>query len=296
MEELNTNFKAGYISIIGLPNAGKSTLINRLIGEKISIISPRKQTTRNVIHGIKTTENYQAIFVDTPGFHTPKSALNKAIVNEVSSVIPTADVITLLVDYNENFGTDFMRLIEILKGTEQPKIALITKIDMTKENNLFKTVSILNEMLRFEHIIPISTIKDINIDKYIELAVSELPNNYKLYDADMVTTQSEQFLISEYVREQIFLNVRNEVPYDAYVRIETIETKKGKLTVSAIIYVQRESQKAILIGKNGEMMKKIGESARKSIEEFFGIQVNLKLWTSAKQNAFLDDEFLSLNK
>ncbi len=296
MEELNTNFKAGYISIIGLPNAGKSTLINRLIGEKISIISPRKQTTRNVIHGIKTTEEYQAIFVDTPGFHTPKSALNKAIVNEVSSVIPTADVITLLVDYNENFGTDFMRLIEILKGTEQPKIALITKIDMTKENNLFKTVSILNELLRFEHIIPISTIKNINIDKYIELAVSELPNNYKLYDADMVTTQSEQFLISEYVREQIFLNVRNEVPYDAYVRIETIETKKGKLTVSAIIYVQRESQKAILIGKNGEMMKKIGESARKSIEEFFGIQVNLKLWTSAKQNAFLDDEFLSLNK
>ncbi len=296
MEELNTNFKAGYISIIGLPNAGKSTLINRLIGEKISIISPRKQTTRNVIHGIKTTEEYQAIFVDTPGFHTPKSALNKAIVNEVSSVIPTADVITLLVDYNENFGTDFMRLIEILKGTDQPKIALITKIDMTKENNLFKPVSILNELLRFEHIIPISTIKDINIDKYLELAVSELPNNYKLFDEDMVTTQSEQFLISEYVREQIFLNVRNEVPYDAYVRIETIETKRGKLTVSAIIYVQRESQKAILIGKNGEMMKKIGESARKSIEDFFGIQVNLKLWTSAKQNAFLDDEFLSLNK
>ena len=296
MEELNTNFKAGYISILGLPNAGKSTLINRLIGEKISIVSPRKQTTRNVIHGIKTTEEYQAIFVDTPGFHTPKSALNKAIVNEVSSVIPTADVITLLVDYNENFGTDFMRLIEILKGTDQPKIALITKIDMTKENNLFKPVSILNELLRFEHIIPISTIKDINIDKYLELAVSELPNNYKLFDEDMVTTQSEQFLISEYVREQIFLNVRNEVPYDAYVRIETIETKRGKLTVSAIIYVQRESQKAILIGKNGEMMKKIGESARKSIEDFFGIQVNLKLWTSAKQNAFLDDEFLSLNK
>lgn len=296
MDELNTNFKAGYISIIGLPNAGKSTLINRLIGEKISIISPRKQTTRNVIHGIRTTEEYQAIFVDTPGFHTPKSALNKAIVKEVSSVIPTADVITLLVDYNENFGTDFMRLIEILKGTDQPKIALITKIDMTKENNLFKTVSILNELLKFEHIIPISTLKDINIEKYLELAVGELPNNYKLYDDDMVTTQSEQFLISEYVREQIFLNVRNEVPYDAYVRIETIETKKGKLTVSAIIYVQRESQKAILIGKNGEMMKKIGESARKSIETFFGMQVNLKLWTSAKQNAFLDDEFLSLNK
>jgi len=295
-EFLPETYRSGYISILGLPNVGKSTLINRLIGEKISIISHRKQTTRNAIYGVKTGTDYQAIFIDTPGFHTPKSALNKAMVKEATTIIPTADMITLLVDYNESFGRDFMRLVELLKDTPQPKIALITKVDIANKNLLYNIASKLQEMMNFQHIIPISSVKDINIDTYIDLAVKELPLNFKLYPDDIITTQPEKFLIAEYVREQIFINVSNEVPYDTYVKIEDIIETPSKMTISAIIYVGRESQKAILIGKNGAMMKKIGSSARQTIEEFFHKKVNLKLWATAKQRAFSEEDFLSLNR
>lgn len=288
------NFRAGLIAFAGLPNAGKSTLLNAIVGEKIAIVSPRPQTTRNTIYGIKTEDNYQAVLVDTPGFHSARTRLNRAIVQQAIDSISVVDVICVLAEAGMKVGTDFTRLMEIVKSAPQPKILVITKIDGIKKEAVYKTAEEIYPMANFDQVLPISSLKGINIDKFMEVAVQYLPENILQYDKDLITTQPEKFLAAEYIREQAFLNLRQEVPYDILVEIETFEDTGKRIEISAMIYVNRESQKGIVIGDNGSMLKKIGQNSRKNLEAFFDKSVFLELWVKVKENWVASSEYLDI--
>lgn len=290
----NKKFKAGLVALVGLPNAGKSTLLNEIIGEKIAIVSPRPQTTRNTIYGIKTTDDYQAIFVDTPGFHSAKTRLNRAIVQQATDSLSIVDVICVLIEAGSKIGNDFIRLLDIIKDTKQPKMLLITKVDKAKREDVYKTAEVVFPMLNFNQVLPISAIKHNNVDKFMELVTEYLPENICQYDEDLITTQPEKFLAAEYIREQAFLNLREEVPYDILVEIEVFEYREKKNYISAIIYVNRESQKGIVIGEKGSMLKKIGENARKNLENFFDCKVYLELFVKVRQNWVSRQEYLDI--
>lgn len=287
-------FRAGLIALAGLPNAGKSTLLNELIGEKIAIVSPRPQTTRNTIYGIKTTDDYQAIFVDTPGFHSAKTRLNRAIVQQATDSLSIVDVICVLVEAGTKIGNDFQRLIDIVKNAKQTKMLLITKVDKAKKEDVYKTAEIVFPMAEFSQVLPISAVKNNNIDKFMSLVTEYLPENIRQYDEDLITTQPEKFLAAEYIREQAFLNLRQEVPYDILVEIENYQYLSNKVEISAIIYVNRESQKGIVIGEKGSMLKKIGENARKNLENFFDCKVYLELFVKVRQNWVSRQEYLDI--
>ncbi len=288
------DFRAGLVALVGLPNAGKSTLLNAVIGEKIAIVSPRPQTTRNTIYGIKTADYYQAVFVDTPGFHSAKTRLNRALVQQAIDSISIVDVICVLAEAGVKPGNDFARLMEITKAAPQPKMLLITKIDAVKKEAVYKTAEEIYPMADFGQVLPVSAVKGVNIDKFMELTAEYLPENVPQYDEELITTQPEKFLAAEYIREQAFLNLRQEVPYDILVEIESFN-ETGKLTeISAVIYVNRESQKGIVIGEKGSMLKKIGENARKNLESFFGRKVYLELWVKVRENWVANSEYLGI--
>ncbi len=287
-------FHAGLIALAGLPNAGKSTLLNTIIGEKIAIVSRTPQTTRNAIYGIKTTKEYQAIFVDTPGFHSPKNSLNKAIVQQAIDSLSIVDVICLLVEAGGKRGKDFNNLIALIKEAPQEKILIITKIDTVPKETVYKTAEEIFPMCQFKHVLPVSAIKNINIDTLMTLLYDELPENIIQYDEDLITTQPEKFLISEYIREQIFIRLRNEVPHDTLVYVEEYIDKSKMMEINAIIYVNRESQKGIVIGDAGSMLKTIGTAARKNLESFFEKKVRLNLWVKVKENWVSRPEYLDI--
>ncbi len=294
MPNNDKSFKAGLIALVGLPNAGKSTLLNTIIGEKIAIVSPRPQTTRNTIYGIKTTDDYQAIFVDTPGFHSAKTRLNRAIVQQATDSLSIVDVICVLIEADSKIGSDFKRLIDIIKDAKQPKMLLITKVDKAKKEDVYKTAELVFPMANFSQVLPISAIKNNNIDKFMELVTDYLPENILQYDEDLITTQPEKFLAAEYIREQAFLNLRQEVPYDILVEIENFAYTEKRTEITAIIYVNRESQKGIVIGEKGSMLKKIGENARKNLESFFDQKVYLELLVKVRQNWVSRQEYLDI--
>ena len=288
------SFRAGLIAFAGLPNAGKSTLLNTIVGEKIAIVSPRPQTTRNTIYGIKTEDEYQAILLDTPGFHSAKTRLNRAIVQQAIDSLSIVDVVCVLAEAGMKIGNDFKRLIEIIKSAEQPKILIITKIDDAKKEDVYKTAEEIYPMADFVQVIPVSSVKNINVGKFMELAVEYLPENILQYDRDLITTQPEKFLVAEYIREQAFLNLRQEVPYDVLVDIESFEDTEKRIEISAVIYVNRESQKGIVIGEGGAMLKKIGQNARKNLEAFFDRSVYLELWVKVRENWVANSEYLDI--
>lgn len=290
----NENFRAGLIALAGLPNAGKSTLLNTILGEKIAIVSRTPQTTRNAIYGIKTTKEYQAIFVDTPGFHSPKNSLNKAIVQQAIDSLSIVDVICLLVEAGGKRGKDFNNLIALIKDAPQEKILVITKIDAVSKEVVYKTAEEIFPLCKFKHVLPVSSQKNVNIDTLMNLIYEELPENIMQYDEDLITTQPEKFLISEYIREQLFIRLRNEVPHDTLVYIEDYRDKSKVMEIDAIIYVNRESQKGIVIGEGGSMLKKIGMTARKNLESFFEKNVRLNLLVKVKANWVSKQEYLDI--
>ncbi len=290
----NKEFRAGLVALVGLPNVGKSTLLNALIGEKVSIVSAKPQTTRNAIYGIKTEENYQAIFVDTPGFHSPKSRLNKAIVQQIVDSLAIVDVICVLAEAGHRQGKDFERLLEMINKTEQPKVLVVTKIDNTKRELVYKTAEELFPLCKFNHVLPISAKKDVNIEDLMKVVASELPENIMQYDEDLITTQPERFLVAEYIREQLFIYLHQEVPYDTLVEIQEFEDTAKKINISAVIYVNRDSQKGIVIGDGGSMMKRIGEGARKNIESFFDKKVYLEMWVKVKEGWVGKQDYLDI--
>ncbi|MDR2884508.1 MAG: GTPase Era [Deferribacteraceae bacterium] len=288
-------FKCGLVALAGLPNAGKSTLLNALLGEKVSITSGKPQTTRNAIHGIKTTDSHQIIFVDTPGYHAGRGKLNRAMVQQAEEVILSVDLVCILADPTERGGAMFQGLLDKAKESGAPMILVLTKADNRSKEDLYKAAERLSKMADFKEIIPTSAKQRLNLEKLEELIAAELPEAQAVYDSEEITTQPEHFLIAEFIREQAFEMLQQEVPYDILVETEKVEdTADGKMNIIASIIVSRDSQKGIVIGKGATMLKEIGTKARKDLEKFFGVKVRLDLTVKVREDWATKDEYLRI--
>ena len=281
-------FKSGFVTLIGRTNVGKSTLLNLLVGEKVAAIANKVQTTRTAIKGIVNRENSQIIFTDTPGIHKPKTKLNKTMVETSFSSIPDADVVLFLIEAtSEDIGRGDRIILDKIKESKRKTILIINKIDLVKRDTLLKLIEIYSREYNFEAVIPISAIKD----KYRETILEEIEKNLNegpaYYDIEEYTDQTIRQLAEETIREKALKLLQDEVPHGIYIEVEKLKERKNKnnediYDVEATIYCLRESHKGIIIGKNGEMLKRIGRSARIDMENNFGVKINLKTWVKVK--------------
>ena len=280
--------KVGYVGLIGRPNAGKSTLLNKILGEKVAIISDKPQTTRTSILGIKTTEKGQIIFLDNPGIHKPLHRLNKRMMNFVFSSFQTSDVLCLLIDTTLRFGHGDQFVLDSLKDIKAPVILLINKVDIIKKDKILPLIEKYNELYPFKEIIPISALKGINVDVLEEKIFENLPEAEKVYSDDEVSIQSQKFLLSEIIREKVLHHVREELPFVTAAVIDEIEDrpkdKDGRESkyIQARIFVERDNQRKIIIGRHGSLVKKIGTEARQEIEQILKAKVYLDLQVRVK--------------
>ncbi len=279
----NNSFKSGFITVIGRPNVGKSTLINALVGEKIAAVSDKPNTTRNRILGIRTLADAQLIFLDTPGIHKARGKLGKAMVQTAKGAVQEADVIVVMVDVKEPFGRGDRYIIDSLS---KPAILVINKIDTIKKNELLPVLEASKEFEdKFTDIIPISAKNADGTEHLLETIVKYLPEGPKYFPDEMFTDQPERFLVAELIREKIFTLTQQEIPYQTAVVIERFEEipERNIINISAVIYVQRQNHKGIIIGKKGEMLKQIGSLAREDIERILGTKIFLELWVKVKE-------------
>lgn len=276
-EEVKT--KAGFVAIIGLPNVGKSTLLNQLLGTKVSIVSPKPQTTWFNIKGVLTRNNYQIVFVDTPGIHNAPSLFNQLMVDSAFKALEEVDVVLWVMDVTHH-PKEEEKILEIIKRVNKPTILVLNKIDLIKKVELLPLIDYFSKLYEFKAIIPISALKRDGLDLVVEEIVKLLPESPFYYDPSQVTDLPLKLLISEIIREKIFLNTYQEIPYSTTVKVESIreEPEKNLLYIQATIFIERESQKGILIGKGGKMLKKIGTLAREELEFLLGKKVYLDLW------------------
>lgn len=281
--------KAGFVAIIGKPNAGKSSLMNALIATKLSIVTPKPQTTRKEIVGILTNENYQIVFLDTPGHIKPKYKLQEVMMEYIPNSIVAADLILAVFDYENYLKTKKLPLKDIAKLSEKnkvPKIAVLNKIDFAKKKA--EIIPVLDEISKsdlFEEIIPVSAIKSHNLKELENIILKYIPSNPFFYDEESLSTLNSKFFASEIIREKIFLNLEEEIPYSTEVQIqEFIEREKGKWYILADIIVEKNTQKQILIGKNGSMIKKISSESRIEIEKLLEYPVYLELFVKVRQD------------
>ncbi|WP_297213006.1 MULTISPECIES: GTPase Era [Thermodesulfovibrio] len=277
-----SNFKCGYVALIGKPNVGKSTLLNTILGEKISIVSEKPQTTRNRIIGIKNLPESQIIFVDTPGIHKPKNKLGEFMVKQSYDAMEMVDLIVLMVEPEKPAEAELV-IINKLKKFKKPVVLVINKIDSVSKQSLLPLIDQYKDLFNFKEIIPISALKKDGIDRLIESVNLYLPQSPKLYPDDMVTDQAERFMVAELIREKIMKNTQQEIPYAVAVDIERWEETEKLISIGANIYVEREGQKIIIIGKKGERLKKIATEARLDIERFLGIKVFLEVWVKVRK-------------
>ena len=279
--------KSGYISIIGCPNVGKSTLLNLLVGEKLAIVTYKPQTTRNKILGILTKEDVQMIFLDTPGIHKSKSKLNKKMTQRALDTLKEADVVLFMVDASKIFQPDEEEYIfPMLKRAKCPVILLINKIDLIPKHHLLPIIEKYNTYLNLAEIFPVSARTGENIKDLIPKIAHYLPSGPHYYPADTLTDKSLRFICAEIIREKIITLTQQEIPYSTAVTIESFEenTPNGITSISATILVMRESQKGIIIGKQGNMLGKIGKSAREDIEKYLNAKVFLELWVKLSKD------------
>lgn len=277
-------FKSGFVTIIGRPNVGKSTLLNHIMGEKLSIVSNKPQTTRNNIQTILTKEDYQVVFVDTPGMHKPKHKLGEFMVKSAKDTFKEVDEILFLTTPDIEMGKGDQYILEQLKEVGKPVFLIINKIDENTEERVAQTLKNYSEYFNFTEVIPISAIKGKNTEKLLELMVRYLPEGPKYYPEDMVTDQQERFIISETIREKALRLLSQEVPHGIAVDIITMKkNEKGIFEIEATLLCEKDSHKGIIIGKNGEMLKKISTYARQDMEKFLEAKVFLKLWVKVKK-------------
>lgn len=279
-------YKSGFVSVIGRPNVGKSTLLNKVIGEKISIISDKPQTTRNKIQLVYTADDFQIVFLDTPGIQMPKNILGEYMLKLSRSTLEEVDIVTFMVDESMKIGKLDDYILDQLKEISTPVVLLINKSDKLNEEEIETLVQKYSDMNLFKRIIPISALEDTNIDEYI-LAMKELlPEGPQYFPDDMITDQPERFIIAEIIREKALLNLDEEVPHGIYVGIDGVKTRDDKdiIDVFANIYCEKDSHKGIIIGKKGQMLKSIGQSAREDIEKLMGSKINLQLWVKVEKN------------
>lgn len=280
-------FKSGFISIIGRPNVGKSTLMNRIVGEKVAIISDKPQTTRNRIQAIYTEEDFQAIFLDTPGIHKPKNKLGDYMVNISKETLNDVDLILWLVDDSLEIGPGDKFILEELREVETSKILVINKIDNIKAEEVKKILdNYKDEEKIFNAIIPISATEGSGITMLMENIKKILPEGPKYFPEDTLTDQPERVIVSEIIREKALKYLDEEVPHGIAVGIESMKKRKGTaiIDIDSVVYVERESHKGIVIGKGGRKLKGIGKSAREDLERFLGTKVNLKIWVKVEKN------------
>ncbi|MBM7549573.1 GTPase Era [Peptoniphilus gorbachii] len=285
---IDNNFKSGYVSVVGRPNVGKSTLLNAIIGEKISAISSKPQTTRQNITFIHTDDDSQIIFLDTPGIQRPKNKLGEFMLTESKESIDEADVITYIVDTSKRIGKAERSIIDILKEYEGklPIILLINKVDTIKKDELLEIISMYAKEEIFNEIIPISAMKNDGVDIYIETLKKYLKPGPMYYPEDMITDKNERFIVAEIIREKGLRYLNEEVPHGLAISIEKFKKREDKniYDIEANIYVERDSHKGILIGKSGSMLKRIGTEAREDAEKLLDAKVNLQIWVKVEKN------------
>jgi GTP-binding protein Era len=286
--------KSGFVAIVGRPNVGKSTLMNRLLGQKVSIVSPRPQTTRTKIMGMKSLPDAQLIFLDTPGIDRAGGYFHRLMVKTATNSLEEADLILWIVEAPDPFSQGDKLILEILKRVKSPVLLAINKVDLVEKESLLPVIDRFGTLLSLAEIVPISATQGDNVALLESLLVRYLPEGPPLYPPDQLTDQPERFTIAELIRERVFRSVYQEVPYAVAVLVEKVRAREGRaLTdVEATIYVEKDSQKAIIIGRGGGMLKRIGESARPEIEKLLGTQVFLKLWVKVRSDWQKDDEVL----
>jgi len=294
--EKNKKFRSGFVSLIGRPNVGKSTLMNCLIGEKIAIISNKPQTTRNKIQSILTTDNFQIIFIDTPGIHTPKSKLGNFMVKSAETSLNGVDIILYLIEPFEKIKDSDLKIIERLKNVKSNLFLIINKIDTVQKEEILKVIDSYQAKCNFNEIIPISAIKNINTEELLKNIEKYLPEGPRYFPEDMITDQPERQIISEIIREKTLFLLREEIPHGIAVEITGMKKRENKeiADVDATIYCERDSHKGIIIGKHGSMLKQIGSKARCDIERFLGSPINLQIWVKVKKD-WRDSDFLLKN-
>lgn len=290
----NAAYKAGFATLIGRPNVGKSTLMNKLIGQKIAITSSKPQTTRNRIQTVYTSEEGQIVFLDTPGIHKAKNKLGDYMVGVAQRTLSEVDVILWLVEPTNYIGAGEQYIIEQLKKVKTPVILVINKIDTIKKDEVLPFIDTYRKELDFQEIVPVSALKGDNTDTLISCIMKYLPYGPAFYDEDTITDQPMRQIVSELIREKALRCLDEEIPHGVAVSIESMKYRKNICDIEATIVCERDSHKGIIIGKGGSMLKKIGSTARPDIEDLLEMQVNLQLWVKVKKD-WRDSDFLLKN-
>ena len=277
--------KSGFVAIVGRPNVGKSTLLNRIVGQKIAIMSDKAQTTRNKIQGVYTTPEAQLIFIDTPGIHKPKHRLGDFMVESAYSALREVDAVLFIIsaDQKRGRGDDF--IIERLKNVQSPVYLIINKIDKVHPDELLGIIEDYSTQMPFAQVIPISATEGNNVERLMDVLVSEMPEGPQYFPDDQVTDHPEYFIVSELIREKVLFLTRDEVPHSVAVVVDSMKRNENdKIHIQATIIVERDSQKGIIIGKGGKMLKQVGTKARKDIENLLGDKVFLELWVKVQKD------------
>lgn len=291
---MRADYKSGFVTLIGRPNVGKSTLMNYLIGQKIAITSNKPQTTRNRIQTVLTTEQGQVVFVDTPGIHKAKNKLGEYMVNVAERTLNEVDVVLWLVEPSTFIGAGEKHIAEQLKRVKTPVILVINKVDMVKKDEVFAFIDAYQKIYDFAAIVPVSAKNGENTEELLKVLFQYLPYGPQFYDEDTVTDQPQRQIVAEIIREKALHALNEEIPHGIAVCIEKMQFKRKIVEIEATIICERDSHKGIIIGKQGSMLKKIGTNARYEIEKMLEMQVNLKLWVKVKKD-WRDSDFLIKN-
>lgn len=281
----SSDFKSGFITLIGRPNVGKSTLLNRFIGQKVAIMSDKAQTTRNRIQAVYTDHNSQLIFIDTPGVHKPKHSLGDFMLKTTYSALQGVDLVLVVVNANEKIGPGDRLVIERAQNTDSSIFLVINKIDLVQNEDLLPTIASFTEDYHFDEVFPISATEGWGLTDLLAAIKEKIPKGPQYYPADQVMNHPEYFVVAEFIREKILLLTREEIPHSVAVQVERMyRNEDDKVEIQAVIIVERDSQKGIIIGKQGSMIKKIGTLARRDIEQLLGDKVYLDLFVRVKKN------------
>ena len=277
-------FRSGFVAILGRPNAGKSTLVNALVGRKVAIVSTKPQTTRNRIQGIVNRDNEQVVLLDTPGIHKPETVLGRQMMSEVEHARDGIDILCLIVDAAEKFGAGDRFALELVKKFSGKSFLLLNKIDRIAKGKLLPLIDLYRREHEFTELIPISALTGDGLSLLEELLLANLPEGEPYFPPDQFTDQPERFLAAEIVREKVLASTRDEVPHSVAVLVDSFQERERLIRIRATVYVEREGQKGILIGKGGEMLKRIGTDARQELEAMLGVKVFLELFVKVERN------------